>query len=79
MLEQTRRMIGEQRPRHFVLGVAGQYQRMPSPLGGDLVKLAWFRQYTPSSELPESFDRIVQSWDTANKATELSDFSVCTT
>ena len=28
---------------------------------------------------PERFDRIVQSWDTANKATELSDFSVCTT
>src|SRR6266513_1190848 len=27
----------------------------------------------------ERFDRIVQSWDTANKATELSDFSVCTT
>ena len=24
------------------------------------------------------FDRIVQSWDTANKASELSDFSVCT-
>ena len=30
-------------------------------------------------ERPERFDRIVQSWDTANKATELSDFSVCTT
>ena len=29
--------------------------------------------------MPESFDRVVQSWDTANKATELSDFSVCTT
>jgi len=28
--------------------------------------------------LPRTFDRIVQSWDTANKATELSDFSVCT-
>jgi hypothetical protein len=27
----------------------------------------------------ERFDRIVQSWDTASKATELSDFSVCTT
>jgi phage terminase large subunit-like protein len=26
--------------------------------------------------LPGQFDRIVQSWDTANKATELSDFSV---
>jgi phage terminase large subunit-like protein len=25
------------------------------------------------------FDRIVQSYDTANKATELSDYSVCTT
>src|SRR5258707_9744987 len=31
------------------------------------------------NERPERFDRIVQSWDTANKATELSDFSVCTT
>jgi phage terminase large subunit-like protein len=29
--------------------------------------------------MPVSFDRVVQSWDTANKATELSDFSVCTT
>jgi hypothetical protein len=28
---------------------------------------------------PESFERVLQSWDTANKATELSDFSVCTT
>jgi predicted phage terminase large subunit-like protein len=32
-----------------------------------------------SSRLPQHLDRIVQSWDTANKATELSDFSVCTT
>jgi predicted phage terminase large subunit-like protein len=70
MLEQIRRTIGE-------YNFAGQYQQAPSPLGGGLVKPAWFRQYTPS-ELPQSFDRIVQSWDTANKATELSDFSVCT-
>jgi predicted phage terminase large subunit-like protein len=28
--------------------------------------------------LPAKFERIVQSWDTASKATELSDFSVCT-
>ena len=32
-----------------------------------------------SGALPQHFERIVQSWDTANKATELSDFSVCTT
>jgi phage terminase large subunit-like protein len=31
------------------------------------------------SERPVRFARIVQSWDTANKATEPSDFSVCTT
>jgi len=30
-----------------------------------------------ANEWPAEFDRIVQSWDTANKAKELSDFSVC--
>ena len=47
-------------------------------MGGGLVKAEWFRRYG-EKERPERFDRIVQSWDTANKATELSDFSVCTT
>ena len=28
---------------------------------------------------PNEFDKIVQSWDTASKVTELSDHSVCTT
>ena len=58
--------------------LAGQYQQSPAPLGGGLVKAAWFKRYR-DNELSERFDRIVQSWDTANKATELSDFSVCTT
>jgi hypothetical protein len=70
-LEHIRRTIGEY---HF----AGQYQQTPAPLGGGLVKAEWFKRYR-QSELPGRFDRIVQSWDTANKATELSDFSVCTT
>ena len=47
-------------------------------MGGGLVKAEWFKRYR-ENERPERFDRIVQSWDTANKATELSDFSVCTT
>src|SRR5436190_11465040 len=64
-------------PGHFVPGVAGQYQQAPAPLGGGLVKAAWFRRYLPD-ELPAAFERVLQSWDTANKATELSDFSVCT-
>ena len=54
------------------------YQQSPAPLGGGLVKAEWFKRYG-EKDRPERFDRIVQSWDTANKATELSDFSVCTT
>jgi predicted phage terminase large subunit-like protein len=49
---------------------------MPAPLGSGLVKAAWFRHY--SADEMQRFERIVQSWDTASKATELSDFSVCT-
>jgi len=71
MLEHLRHMIGE-------YNFAGQYQQAPTPLGGGMIKRAWFRHYAASA-LPLHFDRIVQSWDTANKATELSDFSVCTT
>ena len=41
-------------------------------------KFVWFPTYGPG-ELPEPFDQIAQSWDSANKPTELSDFSVCTT
>ena len=70
-LDRLRRTIGE-------YNFAGQYQQSPAPLGGGLVKAVWFKRYR-EDELPERFDRIVQSWDTANKATELSDFSVCTT
>src|SRR5437879_846096 len=70
-LDRIRRTIGE-------YNFAGQYQQSPAPLGGGLVKAEWFKRYR-ENERPERFDRIVQSWDTANKATELSDFSVCTT
>jgi predicted phage terminase large subunit-like protein len=57
---------------------AGQYQQAPSPLGGGLVKAAWFKTYT-ATDVPAKFEMIFQSWDTANKPTELSDYSVCTT
>jgi len=70
-LDGIRRTIG---PYNF----AGQYQQSPAPLGGGLVKAEWFKRYR-ENDWPEPFERIVQSWDTANKATELSDFSVCTT
>jgi predicted phage terminase large subunit-like protein len=57
---------------------AGQYQQTPAPLGGGMVKAEWFRTYTPS-DVPSNFEVVFQSWDTANKPTELSDYSVCTT
>ena len=71
VLDRIRRTTGE-------YNFAGQYQQSPAPLGGGLVKAEWFKRYA-EKDRPERFDRIVQSWDTANKATELSDFSVCTT
>ena len=55
-----------------------QYQQDPTPPGGAMVKTGWLKFFEPG-EQPAEFSQIVQSWDTANKATELSDFSVCTT
>ena len=57
---------------------AGQYQQVPAPLGGGMVKRKWLQTYEPN-QLPEKFDQIVQSWDTANSVSELSNYSVCTT
>jgi predicted phage terminase large subunit-like protein len=57
---------------------SSQYQQSPIPLGGAMVKREWL-QYYEAEELPKRFDIKIQSWDTANKSTELSDFSVCTT
>lgn len=56
---------------------ASQYQQEPAPVGGGIIKWAWFRKF---SELPEEKpDRVIQSWDTASKAEEAHDYSVCTT
>ncbi len=57
---------------------AAQYQQAPTPLGGGMVKVGWFKTYT-ANQLPPKFEMVLQSWDTANKPTELSDYSVCTT
>lgn len=42
------------------------------------MRTKWLRYYG-SEDLPERFDELIQSWDCANKSTELSDYSVCTT
>lgn len=71
LLEQRRLELGS-----YVF--AAQYQQRPAPLGGGLVKWDWFRTFAVQP-LPANGDRIVQSWDTASKASEANDWSVCTT
>ena len=43
-----------------------------------MVKACWFKKYT-DAERTDPFELVFQSWDTANKAEELHDYSVCTT
>ncbi len=57
---------------------SSQYQQNPAPQGGAVIKHIWLRYYV-HEECPAKFNRIVQSWDTANKVGELNDYSVCTT
>ncbi len=57
---------------------AGQYQQSPVPVGGGLIKTDWLKYYIVS-DLPEKFDLVVQSWDTASKAHQFADCSVCVT
>jgi hypothetical protein len=57
-LDRIHRTLGE-------YNFAGQYQQLPAPLGGGLVKAEWFKRYRENHR-PERFERIVQSWSTAN-------------
>jgi predicted phage terminase large subunit-like protein len=47
-------------------------------LDGGLIEREWLNFYAPA-DMPADCDLVFQSWDTANKCTELSDYSVCTT
>lgn len=53
-----------------------QYQQNPQPPAGIIVKRDWLKFYVPGDI---TFDLTLQSWDTANKDSELANFSVCTT
>jgi predicted phage terminase large subunit-like protein len=71
VLEDLRKTLGE-------YDFLSQYQQSPTPAGGALIKTHWLQYYDPA-RLPEQFWLVVQSWDTANKAGDLNDYSVCTT
>lgn len=70
VLEEIRNAIGSQ---YF----SAQYLQMPAPPGGGMVKSQWFARFD-LSDAP-TFDKIIQSWDTASRAKELADYSVGTT
>ncbi len=57
---------------------SAQYQQCPVPPGGNMIQWDRFRTDEESPAWSD-FDQIVQSWDTASKAEELHDYSVCTT
>ena len=59
-------------------GYSAQYQQAPVPAEGALVRWAWFRRYA-AEPARRGGDRVVQSWDTASKASPTNDWSVCTT
>ena len=52
------------------------YQQRPSAAEGVVFKRDWVRTY---QRPPQSFQRIVQSWDTSYKTDTKNDYSVCTT
>jgi predicted phage terminase large subunit-like protein len=57
---------------------SSQYQQEPVPVEGNIVKWEWFRFYTALPQA-EKRTRILQSWDTAMKAHDGTDYSVCVT
>ena len=66
---------------------AGQYQQMPEPRGGGIIKREWWRPWPPA-DMPESrsgrpvtfppFEYVVASLDTAYTAKEENDYSALT-
>jgi predicted phage terminase large subunit-like protein len=70
-LESTRRQLGS---RNF----EAQYQQQPTPPDGSVFKRKWLREY-PTPYIPKAGDRIIQSWDMANKTGDGNDWSVCIT
>ncbi|MEQ1956648.1 terminase [Mesorhizobium sp. CN2-181] len=68
VLDELRRSLGS-------IAFSAQYQQAPVPAGGNMIPWDWFVTYERPPERRYG-DRIIQSWDTASKATELSDYSV---
>ena len=69
--DHIRRTIGE-------FNFAGQYQQSLAPLGGGMVKGEWFKRLAPRTS-QSALSGSCKAEIPKNKATEPSDYSVCTT
>jgi predicted phage terminase large subunit-like protein len=69
------RMRASMGPYYF----SSQYLQSPTPIYGGMIDERWFPRYKPEEVENQSWDYVIQTWDTANKATELSDYSACGT
>jgi predicted phage terminase large subunit-like protein len=57
--------------------ISGQLQQRPSPETGGIIKKNWFHWWKDVS--PPQIEFVIQSWDTALTAKEMSAYSACTT
>lgn len=69
ILQELRKSMGE-------YNFSAQYQQNPIPLGGNIIKTDWLRYYQPGDR-PARFTQLLVSVDSANKAKEVNDYSVC--
>lgn len=68
-------VLADLRQRMGTAKFSAQYQQAPVPPGGHLIDWSWLKRFDPP--LPrQRGDLVLQSWDTAIKAGELSDDSV---
>lgn len=49
------------------------YQQRPAPPDGSIIKRDWIKYY---DEMPNSFDKVIQTWDLSTKATDTSSYVV---
>ncbi|WGU42068.1 MULTISPECIES: phage terminase large subunit [unclassified Phenylobacterium] len=66
-------VLNELRRAQGSLLFQAQYQQQPAPAGGNVIRREWLR-YCDAP--PETFDRLIVSWDTASTLNETSDWSV---
>lgn len=71
VLDQIKRQVGADT-------FNAQYLQAPLPETGNLLKRSWL-QNSEMTPIKQPGDQVVQSWDTAMKATDTSDYSVCLT